>query len=1390
MLSWIRRTLTRLTAILVKLTLLCLLVGTLFGVYFYPKIDDEVRLRTKTELQKIFPKLEIALGSAKLCEAQRIRCRDLRFFAPGNDGQAKRCLLEIEELIFHCPQVFEKCLNGDFRAAFKSALEIESIEILRPHFYLSCNEQEITREIELFQMLDTGKKPCPISLVEGTLEFTLNETPANPEQKAVAHKIVVREINAAFFPNQGKPDNVNKSVSPESAEMEREEIFPPKETAATALIWTFGATACGDWVQRIQLEGSFDTKSKHWTLNGAVEQLYCSTSFWAFAESLKKSVVPPKANINTIPSTITPPRKKFDLRGLLHSIHGDCSLTFQAARDTSVPSGVQGVVKGHLQNGSVQVEYLKRPVAKFGMKFQVDDKGLRINNCSGTYGDTQIRFAYHQPYFTTLEGTALRVKTDQAPIDKETIGRFSRILPGNLGALAEQFRQLSILAELETTWVRQHGRWTPQYFTLQGNRLILQHKNSLYRVDELEGNILLDHRGRLVFQFETSQTPSTPDLPTKVTTDFPRDFTTDFNEMLSVMNHVESMINSHELSRFHQPISSRNFNSIPNFEQFYSVPSNVSASVPTSETYSVRKSPMNESQNSDVLSNIPDDRQTERYTINQARFENPPQTFQPQKYSQPQSGPQKFWQPEKEMRVRISGVFVNSLTAPQGRIVANASSVPINAQLFETIPKKQRQIIESLRPAGYVNLTADLGFPVDWANREIQKKLIIEAVNGSICYDLFPYPVHEIYGTIVWDGVDWDFRDLRGKNESTQVFCNGSLHKTTGEYVLALGFEVEELPLEGHLKDALLQPGYKEIHQSINGSGKLNVDANIEFFPTTKKLSISFDAIPSGKQGISICPIAFPLRIDNVHGRIRFNNGVFAIKNLKGRSKGAEFSADVFCNISPEGAWEMNISPVVIYQLTAQDNDLLKAVPVNLRALVKNLRLDGPLNIDGDIRFTKRNAGSPLQTQWNTTLTMFQNQAYFGVPAKNVAGSIRVSGVNVGSLMSVDGELELESLFLNDVQFVRIKGPFHYDGKQILLGRDVSSPESQQPLARTVSAFAFRGQEPQNPLRRSNPSLNTNALPTAPALIDNAPTFSERMYAESHVGHPPVFETNVPQPATLQQPYSGFAPHRSLPEQNVFETLNAPLQQPLQQQTETNAANSVTSGPDRPVMDQTTAGHLISASVFGGNAFCRGRILMGEKNLSYNVHIDLVDAELQHLARDFRQDSETVAPWDRKSISGQLTASAHIIGEGKNTDTISGEGFVAIRKAYLYETPLMIKLLQRLSIRKPDRSAFSSSDIKFRIQGKKLLLDPVIFEGSTFSLEGNGDFQWDTNRKINLILVPKLGNRRNRILILSDIIGGGGELNQVHVEGSLNNPEVLVIPLPKMRSAFEQMQGN
>lgn len=685
---------------------------------------------------------------------------------------------------------------------------------------------------------------------------------------------------------------------------------------------------------------------------------------------------------------------------------------------------------------------------------------------------------------------------------------------------------------------------------------------------------------------------------------------------------------------------------------------------------------------------------------------------------------------ENENRIEICGRFENALHSAHGEITLKASTIPINAKLINTIPEKQRRVVQSLHPEGWISMSVSLEFPKD-KSRPVEKHFVIGAENCSICYDLFPYPIRGINGIIEWNGDDWTFSNFTGDNESTKVQAKGFMKKRPEGLVLYLKIYATDLPLEGRLKEALKNPSHREIHHSLRGTGKVNVDAQVFYFPASKKLNVSFEAEPEKKQGLTIRPINFPLRIENVHGQIRFDNGDFTVKNMKGRSKDAKISSDVNCRFEKNGAWNMDISSIIVDQVQAKDTELLNAMPENLQVLIKNINPEGPINIAGAIHFSKTKTGAPLKTRWNATLTLFQNAANFGVPLNNIAGLVHLSGRTEDYQMKLFGDLELDSLFFNDVQLLNFRGPFRYDGERIFLGQNALGGTPSSSLA-SRGPVRYSGQAPEE---FTFASLN--------------------------------------QPGGDFQRGTNFSPLRSLQEE-ILESRNfgsGPSSNEFSQDAEF-------SGVPRP----------ITANVFGGTAFCRGEVRVRQKNISYDLNLNLDNADLSHVVREWKSSSTASAP---KKISGKLGVAARIRGEGRNLDTLSGEGSISLREAYLYETPMMIKLLQILSIREPRKSAFSSSDIFFRIQGKKAYLNPVRFQGDTFSLEGNGDVQLDGNRKISLILKTRLGNTKNRIPLLSDILGGAGEqLNEVHVEGSIDDPEIIRIPLPNVRKTIEQIQGT
>ncbi|KKK56735.1 hypothetical protein LCGC14_3061560 [marine sediment metagenome] len=79
----------------------------------------------------------------------------------------------------------------------------------------------------------------------------------------------------------------------------------------------------------------------------------------------------------------------------------------------------------------------------------------------------------------------------------------------------------------------------------------------------------------------------------------------------------------------------------------------------------------------------------------------------------------------------------------------------------------------------------------------------------------------------------------------------------------------------------------------------------------------------------------------------------------------------------------------------------------------------------------------------------------------------------------------------------------------------------------------------------------------------------------------------------------------------------------------------------------------------------------------------------------------------RQNLRGKIMATVDLRGSGRSINALAGQGNIRLRKADIYELPLMISLLKILSIRQPDATAFSKSDIDFRIEGNHIYFDRI-----------------------------------------------------------------------------------
>jgi hypothetical protein len=110
-------------------------------------------------------------------------------------------------------------------------------------------------------------------------------------------------------------------------------------------------------------------------------------------------------------------------------------------------------------------------------------------------------------------------------------------------------------------------------------------------------------------------------------------------------------------------------------------------------------------------------------------------------------------------------------------------------------------------------------------------------------------------------------------------------------------------------------------------------------------------------------------------------------------------------------------------------------------------------------------------------------------------------------------------------------------------------------------------------------------------------------------------------------------------------------------------------------------------------------------------------------------------------------------------------------------------------VRAPDRTAFESSQVDFRIEGPRAYLDTIELSGDAISLVGKGEIDLDSN--INLTFRPLMGESENQLPVMKQLLGGaGGQFVLVHVGGTLAEPLTSTEAFPTLAAAVQRLQAQ
>ena len=207
----------------------------------------------------------------------------------------------------------------------------------------------------------------------------------------------------------------------------------------------------------------------------------------------------------------------------------------------------------------------------------------------------------------------------------------------------------------------------------------------------------------------------------------------------------------------------------------------------------------------------------------------------------------------------------------------------------------------------------------------------------------------------------------------------------------------------------------------------------------------------------------------------------------------------------------------------------------------------------------------------------------------------------------------------------------------------------------------------------------------------------------------------------------------------------------------------------------------VTGKVYGGTTVADGWIVMGEEP-EYAFLSTLSGGSLTRFAQEH-------IPGNNK-LSGEILATVDLRGKGRTRNNLQGRGSIQLRNADIYELPAMVSLLKVLSLRTPDATGFTKSDINFSLQGEHCYLDRIDFDGDAVSLQGKGELNL-VKDEVNLTFRTVVGSDSARLPVMKQILGGASQqVLLLHVDGTLKNPQVRRDVLPGVNQALERLQAE
>jgi hypothetical protein len=719
-------------------------------------------------------------------------------------------------------------------------------------------------------------------------------------------------------------------------------------------------------------------------------------------------------------------------------------------------------------------------------------------------------------------------------------------------------------------------------------------------------------------------------------------------------------------------------------------------------------------------------------------------------------------------------VAIHGLTTP-GTFQVSVERLPISDQLKHFVKPPLQKIYDVVNPTGELSLQGT--FHYDGLGHWRQENVIYEFAEGSVLFEKFQYPVHQVTGTIVphpqENGrllFEYRFRGLAG---SRPVTLTGWNRNTDRGQQAVFHVDCQQVPIDERFIEACDAKVQKTL-RSLNLHGKADVHVSVYRSPEREKgydhtidLDVSEAAFEYEK---------FPYPVRNLKGKVSFRSvdDVWLFQDMQGSHGDAIVSASGTLNLQRDPE-RLELS--VVLSDAAVDHQLEHAMRKVVPQVWDELSPSGFVTakskvvwipkwdyLDVDLPSVRLRDGTLLLKSFRYPLDRVSAQLAYNDRRVDIQ---KLVAWHDETKITAKGEYQLEPndlwrLTLDELEVWDLLPDRQFRKAlpdAMAAGIDTLSPDGSV----TVKARTFELRGSQN-----NPRIPVTAAWDFDGYVAgmNVTTGLELSNVHGTFSSTGTWDGRWVIAKGTVDLDSAFCLDQQLTK------IRGPFQvkQEDGKQVLIVGSEELLRGAPRTGTDSKS----LTAGVIGGTLLLDARAALGDqkRDVYGHLHGDPTEYEALVELRGGRLEEYVRRNFAGSGrLQGVVNGTVSLEGTGDDPADVTGQGSVTISPAALYELPVILKIFQGLNIAAPpDQAAFDEAFLNFEIRNKQFEFSRIDLLGNALSLRGRGTVRFD--QKVNLEFYSIVPKAQPVIPIIKELYQSASYgAVRVDVKGSVTQPK-------------------